>query len=85
MVNRLFTGTDQKTKGNRQSAQLDHDIHRFGELLDVIDRPVDDNDYEVALKQTPPKPTQSVVEVQKPKPAPVDPQPPASTQRMHAL
>ena len=79
MINRLFTGTDRKTETDGQSTPPDDDIHRFNELLDVIDRPVDTKDYEMAHIETPPKPTQLVVEVHKPKPAPIDPELSAST------
>jgi hypothetical protein len=44
----------------------DNDIHRFYELLDKIDRPINTYDYELPVKQQEPaavKPTQSVVEV----------------------
>ena len=65
VINRLFTDTDPKSKPERHwSPPPDDDIHRFNELVDMIDRPVNTNDYEVPFKQQKPvKPTQSVVEV----------------------
>ena len=65
MIDRLFTDTDQKSKPERHwSPPPDDDIHRFNEILDMIDRPVNTCDYEVPVKQqVPVKPTQSVVEV----------------------
>ena len=72
MIDRLFTDTDPKLKPKRHwSPPPDDDIHRFNELLDMIDRPVNTNDYKVpVLKQKPVKPTQSVVEVHHPYLAP---------------
>ena len=68
MINRLFTDAYPKPKPERHwSPPPDDDIHRFNELLDVIDRPVNTYDYEVPVKQQEPaKPTQSVVEVHQP-------------------
>ena len=65
IIDRLFTDADPKPKLERHwSPPPDDDIHRFNELLDVIDRPVNTDDYEVPVKQQKPvKPTQSVVEV----------------------
>ena len=41
MIDRLLTDTDQKSKPKRHwSPPPDDDIHRFNELLDMIDRPV---------------------------------------------
>ena len=67
-IDRQFTETDPKTKPEYQgNPPPDDDIHRFHELLDMIDRPVNTNDYKVPLKQEKPvKPTQSVVEVHQP-------------------
>ena len=60
MIYRLFTDADPKP-GCHWSPPPDDDIHRFNELLDVIDCPID---YKVPVKQQKPvKPTQSVVEV----------------------
>ena len=68
MIDRLFTDTNRKQKPERHwSPPPDDDIHRFNELLDMIDRPVNTYDYEVPVKQQKPvKPTQSVVEVHQP-------------------
>jgi hypothetical protein len=69
MIDRLFTDADPKPKPERHwSPPPDDDIHRFNELLDVIDRPVNTHDYKVPVKQREPvKPTQSVVEVHQPR------------------
>ena len=49
----------------------DEDIHRFHELLDIIDYPVNTNDYNIPHVDTnPPEPTKSVVELPKPVQAP---------------
>ena len=81
MIDRLFTDTDPKPKPKRHwSPPPDDDIHRFNELLDMIDRPVNTNDYKVpVLKQKPVKPTQSVVEVHHPYLTPPDPEEVTST------
>ena len=65
----LFIDTDPKPKPDRYwSPPPDDDIHRFYELLDVIDRPVNTYDYEVPVQQQEPvKPTRSVVEVHQPR------------------
>ncbi|MCG8625098.1 MAG: hypothetical protein MJE68_24260, partial [Proteobacteria bacterium] len=76
MIDGLFTDTDPKSKPDRHwSPPPDDDIHRFNELLDMIDRPVDSDDYTLKIDpQKPVKPpTQSVVEVHQPKLAPPDP------------
>ena len=69
MINRLSTDIDPKPNSERHwSPPPDDDIHRFNELLDVIDHPVNTYDYEVPVKQQEPvKPTQSVVEVHQPR------------------
>ncbi|MCG8623539.1 MAG: hypothetical protein MJE68_16295, partial [Proteobacteria bacterium] len=69
MIGRLFTDADPKPKPEHHwSPPPDDDIHRFNELLDVIDRPVNTHDYKVPVKQQEPvKPTQSVVEVHQPR------------------
>ena len=85
MINRLFTNTDPKAKPEHHwSPPPDDDIHRFNELLDVIDRPVNTYDYEVPVKQQKSvKPTQSVVEVHQPCDlAAPDPEEVANTQHM---
>ena len=41
IIDRLFTNTDPKLKPKRhRSPPPDDDIHRFNELLDMIDRPI---------------------------------------------
>ncbi|MGJ8945975.1 hypothetical protein AB9K17_24090, partial [Salmonella enterica subsp. enterica serovar Kentucky] len=45
----------------------DNDIHRFHELLDMIDRPVNTNDYVQLPEQKSAEPTFSVVEVHQPR------------------
>ena len=49
-----------------QSSPPDEDTHRFHELLDIIDRPANTNDYELAQRQQSAKPTHSVVEIRQP-------------------
>ena len=49
-----------------QGSPPDEDTHRFHELLDIIDRPANTNDYELAQKQQSAKPTRSVVEICQP-------------------
>ena len=68
MIDGLITDTDPKPKPEcHLSPPPDDDIHRFNEILDVIDRPVNTYDYEIPVKQQEPvKPTQSVVEVHQP-------------------
>ena len=75
MIDRLFTEADPKAKPEcHWSPPPDDDIHRFNELLDVIDRPVNTYDYKVPVKQQRPvKPTQSVVEVHQPVDLAADP------------
>ena len=65
IVNGLFTeAEDPKCKPRQQTSPLpDNDIHRFSELLDMIDRPVNTNDYTVLSKQKSAEPTYSVVEM----------------------
>ena len=74
MVDRLLTESETKQKADQQSYPLDDDIHRFNELLDMIDRPVNTNDYKAPNRQNQVGPTQSVVEVHKPYLAPPDPE-----------
>ena len=81
MIDRLLTGSDQNPKPQNPNLPLDQDIHRFNELLDMIDRPVNTNDYKVPHMQNPVQPTHSVVEVHKPFLAPPDPED-ADTQNM---
>ena len=49
-----------------QSPPPDEDTHRFHQLLDIIDRPANTNDYELAQRQQSAKPTRSVVEIHQP-------------------
>ena len=66
MIDRLFIDTDPKSKPDHHwSPPPDDDIHRFYELLDEIDRPVNTDDYEVPVERQ--EPTQSVVEVHQPR------------------
>ena len=54
----------------------DVDIHQFNKLLDMIDRPVNTNDYNIPQgKPRPVEPTQSVVELPRPSQAPPLPPP----------
>ena len=68
MIDRLFTKGGPKPKPEYHwSPPPDDDIHRFNELLDMIDRPVNTYDYKVPVKQQEPvKATQSLVEVHQP-------------------
>ena len=87
MIDRLFTDADPKPKPEcHWSPPPDDDIHRFNELLDVIDRPVNTYDYEVPVKQQKSvKPTQSIVEVHQPHDlAAPDPKEVANTQHIPA-
>ena len=60
-----------KVKQRDHQQHPDNDIHHFHALLDMIDRPVDTNDYNVPqVKQKPVEPTMSVVELPKPHLAP---------------
>ena len=67
MIERLFT---DRYLQRRWSPPPDDDIHRFNELLDMIDGPANTNDYNVPIplndRQKPVKPTQSVVEAPDP-------------------
>ena len=63
MIHTFFIRSDQEA-ARHLSLPPDDDIHRFNELLDVIDRPVNTNDYRVPLLGQ--KPTTSVVEVHQP-------------------
>ena len=57
----------QKRVNNHKPVPDDKDIHLFHELLDMIDRPANTNDYNIPqVKPKPIKPTQSVVELPKP-------------------
>ena len=48
MAHTLFTRNDQDAR-RRLSLPPDDDIHRFNELLDIIDHPVNNDDYSVPL------------------------------------
>ena len=76
MFNGLFR-TRPKPK-HCLSPPPDNDIHRFHEILDMIDQPVNTNDYKVPQK--PVQPTQSVVEVHQPCLTPPDPEEVTNTQ-----
>ena len=61
----------QQKKIKRRPQPADNDIHQFHKLLDVIDRPVNTNDYNILqVKCKSGEPTQSVVELPKPHLAP---------------
>ena len=78
MIDRLFTDTDPKPNPrlHRWSQPPDDDIHRFDELLDELDCPINTDDYNTIplLRPTPVEPTYSVVEVHHPCLAPSDPE-----------
>ena len=74
MVDRLLSESDTKRKTNQSNAPPDDDIHRFNELLDIIDRPVNTDDNNVPHRQNLVGPTQSIVEVHNPQLAPQDPE-----------
>ena len=61
------SGPQPKSKQQLIPPPPDEDIHRFHELLDMIDRPINTNDYNIlsSTNQTPNKPTHSVVEISK--------------------
>ena len=70
-----FSKKKQK-KVNHEPVPADDDIHQFYELLDMIDRPVNTNDYNIPqVKPKPVVPTQSVVEPPKPLLVPANPSP----------
>ena len=78
MIDRLFTDTDPKPNPRlrRWSQPPDDDIHRFDELLEELDCPINTDDYNTIplLRPTPVEPTYSVVEVHHPCLAPSDPE-----------
>ena len=86
MIDRLFTETDSKPNPRlrRWSQPPDDDIHRFDELLDELDCPINTDDYNTVplLRPTPVEPTYSVVEVHHPCLAPSDPEE-ANAQNIH--
>ena len=61
VIESWFTRADAKPKSKYQNPAPEDDSHRFSELLDdVIDYPINTNDYEAALRQKPAEPTRSV-------------------------
>ena len=74
MTRGLLTRADQEVR-RHLSLPPDDDIHRFNELLDIIDRPVNTDDYRVPLlRQNPVEPTKTVVEVHQPYLPPPEPE-----------
>ena len=69
MIDRLSTETQPNPREQRFSPPPDDDIHRFDELMDELDCPIYTADYNTIplLRLTPVKPTQSVVELPKPR------------------
>ena len=64
----LKIDTQPNSKQQLNPPPPDEDIHRFHEVLDIIDRPINTNDYELlsSAKQPPnSEPTHSVVEISK--------------------
>ena len=83
-IDKLF-----RRNGNRKpqpkchrSPPPDDDIHQFYELLDIIDHPINTNDYNVLLKVAPVSPTVSVVEVHQPQLAIPEPQKESNEQKV---
>ena len=67
----------EKKKFDDKPIPADDDIHQFNELVDMIDRPVNTNDYNVSqVRPRPTKPTVSKSEVELPKPYLAPPPPP---------
>ena len=73
-----LTPKKQKRLDNHKLVPIDEKIHQFHMLLDMIDHPVNTNDYNIPqIQRKPLKPTQSVVEIPKPvQTAPATPPPP---------
>ena len=70
-----FSKKKQK-KVNHEPVPADEDIHQIYKLLDMIDRPVNTNDYNIPqVKPKPVEPTLSVVEPPKPLLIPANPPP----------
>ena len=86
MINRLFIDADPKPQSERYwSPPPDNDIHRFGELLDMIDHPATTDDYRVPLTAVhkPLIPTQSEVEMSQSLSCHVPPDPEEVTNTQH--
>ena len=67
----------EKKKFDDKPIPADDDIHQFNELVDMIDRPVNTNDYNVPqVRPRPTKPTVTKSEVELPKPYLAPPPPP---------
>ena len=66
MIDKTFAISDPKSKPEcNQSQPPDNDIHRFNELLDMIDRPINTNDYTLPIDEKTMEPTSSEVVVHK--------------------
>ena len=65
-INSFFRSHPPPSPSGPQSPPPDEDTHRFHQLLDIIDRPANTNDYELAQRQQSAKPTRSVVEIRQP-------------------
>ena len=87
MIDRLFTETQPKPnpRQRRWSPPPDDDIHRFDELMEELDCPINTDDYNTIplLRQTPVEPTFSIVDLPKPRDlAAPDPEEVANTQHI---
>ena len=65
-INSFFRSHPPPSPSGPQSPSSDEDTYRFHQLLDIIDRPANTNDYELAQRQQSAKPTRSVVEIRQP-------------------
>ena len=75
-VNERLIPSEMK-KFDYKPIPADDDIHQFNELVDMIDRPVNTNDYNVPqVRPRPTKPTVTQSEVELPKPYLAPPPPP---------
>ena len=84
IIHTFLARNDQELK-RPQSLPPDDDIHRFNELLDIIDRPINTEDYRVPLlMQKPVEPTQTVVEVHQPYIPPPEPEQAGTSQNIVA-
>ena len=73
----------EKKKFDDKPIPADGDIHQFNELVDMIDRPVNTNDYNVPqVRPRPAKPTVTKSEVELPKPYLAPPPPPPLEEMM---